>query len=58
MTQGFCLTLCNNLNGKRIDACICLTESFCYTPETNKPLLIDLVTLTLPQVTLGLAVSL
>jgi len=58
MTQGFFLILCNNLNGKRIDACICLTQSFCYTPETNKALLIDLVTLTLPQVTLGLAVSL
>ena len=38
------LPLCNNLNGKRIrkrtDTCICITESLCYTPETNTTLLI------------------
>ena len=58
ITHGFCLMLCNKLNGKRIDACICLTESFCYTPETNKTSLINLVTLVLLQVMLGLGVSL
>ena len=35
-----CSILCNNLNGKRIsrriDTCICITESLCCTPETNK----------------------
>ena len=33
---------CNNLNGKRIwkrmDICICITESLCCTPETNTTL--------------------
>ena len=27
--------------GKRIDTCICMTESLCYTPETNTTLLIN-----------------
>ena len=30
--------ICKNLYGKRIkrtDTCICITESFSYTPETN-----------------------
>ena len=27
--------------GKRIDTCICITESLCCTPETNTTLLID-----------------
>ena len=26
---------------KRIDTCVCITESFCYTPETNKTWLIN-----------------
>ena len=38
--------LCNNLNGKRIrkriDTCICRTESLCYTPEINRALLVQL----------------
>ena len=37
--------LCNNLTAKwiwkRIDTCICITESFCSTPETITPLLIN-----------------
>ena len=37
--------LCNNLNGKelekRIDTCICITESLCCIPETNTTLLIN-----------------
>ena len=37
--REFYLIFCNYLNGKRIweaiDACICITESLCHTPETN-----------------------
>ena len=37
--------LCNNQNGKtiwrRIDTCICITESLCCTPEINTTLLIN-----------------
>ena len=40
--RELCLILCNNLNGKRIwkriDTCICITESLCCTPETNTTL--------------------
>ena len=43
--RELCSTLCNNLNGKiiwkRIDTCICITASFCCTPETNTTLLIN-----------------
>ena len=28
-------------NWKRIDTCICIAESLCYTPETNIALLIN-----------------
>ena len=39
-----CSILCNKLNGKRIwkriDICICITESFCCRPETKIVLLI------------------
>ena len=44
--QGeLCSVLCNNLIGrriwKRIDTCICITESLSCTPETNTTLLIN-----------------
>ena len=42
-----CSILCNNLNGniiwKRMDICICITESFWYTPKTNTTLLINYI---------------
>ena len=45
--RELCSIFCNNLNGKtmwkRIDECICITESFCYTPETNPALFINYV---------------
>ena len=38
-TRELCSIFYNNLNGKefekRIDTCICISESFCCTPETN-----------------------
>ena len=44
--QGIlCSILYNNLNGKRIfkitDTCAYITESLCWTPETNKVLWIN-----------------
>ena len=43
--RELCSIFCNNLNGKRIwkrlDTCICITESLCCTPETNTTLLIN-----------------
>ena len=43
--RELCSILWNSLNGKRIwkriDTCICTTESLCYTPETNTTLLIS-----------------
>ena len=43
--RELCSVFCNNLNGKRIwkriDTCICITESLCCTPETNITLLIN-----------------
>ena len=36
---------CNNVNGKRIwkriDTCICITESLCWIPESNTTLLVN-----------------
>ena len=43
--REFCSRFCNNLIGniiwKRIDTCICITESFCCTLETNTTMLIN-----------------
>ena len=40
--REFCSIFCKNLNGKRIwkriDTCICITESLCCTPEINTTL--------------------
>ena len=43
--RELCSVFCSNLNGKRIwkriDTCIYITESLCYTPETNATSLIN-----------------
>ena len=45
LLRELCSIFFNNLNGKRtwkrIDICICITESLCCTPETNTTLLIN-----------------
>ena len=45
IAQGTLPNIRNDLNGKRIwkriDTCICITESLCCTPEANTTLLIN-----------------